>query len=570
MPAYAFSSEIDDLLTHAESVKSNDPGQLKQILDTLQANQTTLSHQQRFRFHYLEGYSAGFNGDMTTAIAKYRLVIGGTQDDSLRVQTTAALLNLYGLTRDYPEGYALASKLSALSSEVSDALYAQILIAKAIFFNQAEDHEAALSAALQAVTLIEHPRLVCFTQNLIVEAKYHLNTISDSDIFKQAVAACRSANEPIATALTYIFQARFLFMQGNDRQALDLIQSHSDLFDSLSYPRVEADYLAILATLYVHTGQLKKAEETAQQALIMSDGMGSAKPRVEAYKVLSQVYESQGLTTKALSAFKHFARLEKANIDDSLLNRLAALQAKTNLQSKESRIQILDKQNSLLVTAAQLKNEELENSRLLIIVLLLAGVIVIIWFFSNRKIQLELREQAQTDRLTGVANRHYFTQLAESNLRYHERTQQALGFIIFDLDLFKTINDTYGHQAGDWVLKAVTDAVQSVCRKQDIIGRMGGEEFALLLPGCPMTRAQQLAEACRREIANINTATTGASFTITASFGVADTDICGYSFDDLYAKADAALYRSKREGRNQVFCYDPAEAQVFTLIQQPV
>ncbi|GGW74765.1 sensor domain-containing diguanylate cyclase [Alteromonas halophila] len=569
MPVSAEERSIQQILSDAEAVKSSDPAEFARTLDSLKKQQSTFTRAEHYHYAYLQGYRAGFSGDIDSAIEKYRYVIDGTDDKHLKVQTTTALLNMFAVKRDYEQGYELINALFPLLSEVSDELRSQILIAKAIFFNQAADDDAALVAAQQALKNITLPRLVCFTRNLVVEAHYHLDTISDNRLFDQAIAACESANEPVATGLTLVFKARYMLSQGDTDGALTLLQSYQTLFDTVRYPRLQVDYQAISATLYFMTDNLEKAEDAAQQAIAISGKMGAARPRIEAFEVLYKIHEQRGQTDDAYRTYKRFAELEKANLDDTRLNRLAALQAKSNLQAKESQINILDKQNSLLITAAQLRTEELQNSRLLIAVLLLLSGLILVWVLINRKMHKKLRSQAQTDNLTGIANRHYFTTLADSSLRYHERTGQSLGFVIFDLDLFKNINDTYGHQVGDWTLQAVIKAIQSVCRQQDIIGRMGGEEFAVLLPGCALTKARLLAEDCRSTIAAIDTSESGVTFKITASFGVTDTDTCGYSFDELYAKADTALYRSKHEGRNQVFCYKPSEETAPFLTEQP-
>ncbi|WP_146907073.1 GGDEF domain-containing protein [Arenimonas daejeonensis] len=108
---------------------------------------------------------------------------------------------------------------------------------------------------------------------------------------------------------------------------------------------------------------------------------------------------------------------------------------------------------------------------------------------------------------------------------------------MFDLDEFKTINDRHGHATGDWVLQQVGSACRSVCRKNDLFGRLGGEEFAFLLTGADSASALQLAQDCRRRLAQIDTADTGAKFRITASFGVAATADSGYDFQMLLARA---------------------------------
>ena len=118
------------------------------------------------------------------------------------------------------------------------------------------------------------------------------------------------------------------------------------------------------------------------------------------------------------------------------------------------------------------------------------------------------------------------------------------------------VNDTYGHATGDWVLKTVCDTVKAQLRKTDILGRLGGEEFAICLPLSTEEDVRALAERCRVAIAAVDTASSGFSFQITASLGIATH--CGggpLNFEETLAAADKALYFSKNEGRNRVTVY---------------
>ncbi len=126
---------------------------------------------------------------------------------------------------------------------------------------------------------------------------------------------------------------------------------------------------------------------------------------------------------------------------------------------------------------------------------------------------------------------------------------------MFDLDGFKTINDAYGHDAGDWVLQRVASTCAGLCRRIDRFGRVGGEEFAILLHGCELDAALRVAEDCRVRLALIDTRETGHAFPVSASFGVTTAALSGYSLSSLMSHADLMLYRAKREGRNTVRAY---------------
>jgi diguanylate cyclase (GGDEF)-like protein len=135
---------------------------------------------------------------------------------------------------------------------------------------------------------------------------------------------------------------------------------------------------------------------------------------------------------------------------------------------------------------------------------------------------------------------------------------------MIDLDYFKRINDTYGHQAGDVALKIAVDAAKSACRKNDIVGRLGGEEFGVLLPGCASHLASFIAENCRKAIEQADFTSSGHDLDVTASFGIADSSNCEYNFEKLFAGADYALYQSKDLGRNRVVQYQQ-EAVAFDI-----
>ena len=136
-----------------------------------------------------------------------------------------------------------------------------------------------------------------------------------------------------------------------------------------------------------------------------------------------------------------------------------------------------------------------------------------------------------------------------------------MSLVLFDMDYFKHVNDTFGHATGDWVLKTVCDTVKAHLRKTDLIGRLGGEEFALCLSGFTPEEVLTLAERCRVAILATDTRPSGFEFAIASSFGIA-TRAVGQndSYKDLLAAADKALYVSKNTGRNRVSVYQPSKA----------
>jgi diguanylate cyclase (GGDEF)-like protein len=164
----------------------------------------------------------------------------------------------------------------------------------------------------------------------------------------------------------------------------------------------------------------------------------------------------------------------------------------------------------------------------------------------------ELTRQATTDSMTGIANRRHFMERGNDEIERARRYHLPLTLLLLDIDHFKQINDRFGHPAGDKLLQVVAQACQSNARNVDLPGRLGGEEFALLMPETSAIAARLAAERLRRAIADIPPALSGVPHQVTASFGIAALNAHDHSMDDLVARADAALYRAKNGGRNRV------------------
>ncbi|RFP24084.1 diguanylate cyclase [Duganella sp. BJB488] len=165
----------------------------------------------------------------------------------------------------------------------------------------------------------------------------------------------------------------------------------------------------------------------------------------------------------------------------------------------------------------------------------------------------ELRLRADTDYLTGILNRRAFTAAGNLRLRGAREHNESLAVILFDVDHFKSVNDSYGHDAGDQVLIRIAEVVRDSLRDGEIVARYGGEEFVVMPAACGLEAARALAERLREAIAREPlTLNDGHILRVTASFGVAVAHGPHAALDDLFHAADLALYRAKHNGRNRV------------------
>jgi len=171
---------------------------------------------------------------------------------------------------------------------------------------------------------------------------------------------------------------------------------------------------------------------------------------------------------------------------------------------------------------------------------------------QSKQPEEQLFQLATTDALTGTHNRRYFFERARTEFMRATRLGRPLTVVTFDIDNFKVVNDTHGHDAGDKVLLRLVETARTVLRQIDIFGRTGGEEFALVLPEAQLPEAIAVAERLRAAIVRtpINLGTK--SLTVTASFGVAERRAGDNAVDALFARADRALSAAKAAGRNTV------------------
>lgn len=255
----------------------------------------------------------------------------------------------------------------------------------------------------------------------------------------------------------------------------------------------------------------------------------------------------QKTTFKTLESLPWYQSLDLKKLNGSLNNALISVDGKDVLIA-EVNVEPFG-WTMYLLTPLQARQTEISRSFIISVVIVLVVIFVLflliyhlLYYFKQ-----DMQKNFQVDPLTKLPNRN------KIELRYAELLDKKMevGVVLIDIDHFKTVNDTHGHNAGDNVLRQIACMLQSELREGDVIGRWGGEEFVLLLPETSPEQSYEVAQKLRSRLANMTTSTGSLSLQITASFGVSHTkqerpltEILGY--------ADDALYQAKRDGRNLV------------------
>lgn len=173
----------------------------------------------------------------------------------------------------------------------------------------------------------------------------------------------------------------------------------------------------------------------------------------------------------------------------------------------------------------------------------------------------QLEHLSRTDRLTGLNNRGYWEECLSNEFRRFQRTGQKASLVMFDIDHFKRVNDTYGHPAGDQVIRVVAEQLRKNLRDSDIAGRYGGEEFGVVLINTDAASARYFAERLRKSVQALTVTHDGVEIKFTISLGVAEVNAAMGDQKAWIESADKALYRSKEGGRNQVTLFELADAR---------
>lgn len=220
-------------------------------------------------------------------------------------------------------------------------------------------------------------------------------------------------------------------------------------------------------------------------------------------------------------------------------------------------------ERELLARRVDIANRSESRNHLFMIIVGLSGTVMLAFalmsvaalrraFAREAAYRDELRILAGTDELTGIANRRELLSGLSREIAASLRTDRPLAFALVDIDHFKRVNDAYGHPAGDEVIRKVARAALAAVRGCDLVGRIGGEEFAIVLPGAGVAQAYEICERLRQRIqSDLIELPEGKSISVSISSGVSRL-IKGESADELVARADAALYEAKQGGRDQV------------------
>jgi diguanylate cyclase (GGDEF)-like protein len=567
VPASASPASFDAMLREADSVRTSSPSRFQQILSELDRRVGSASTEQREKLEFMHAYQFVMVGKFHDAISKFRTLHDSAASVEVRYRSGAMLANSYAITREFREGLIVAGETIKLSGSIEDRdVRHHGLVAAGILYNQVGEYELGRRYAERVLNDDANERNRCIAGNLLVESSLNLDKPFPDEDAIDALRQCERIHDATLAGFSRIYLARKWHGEGRTQEAVRLLESHIAEVQATGYPRLIGEVQSLLAELRLSLGDVLQAKRHAEAAIALNSGMINSLPLVAAYKTLFDVTERSGDTAAALELYKQYASAERGYREDVAAREMAYQIVRAQSLQQNKQIELLNKQNEVLQLQQRVSEQKEQSSRLLILLLVVLVGSVSYWAFKIKRVQLSLRRMAETDALTSICNRHHFNQQSGHTLAQAARAGEDVALVMFDLDHFKSINDRFGHDTGDWVLKRVSEHCRTFCRRVDHLGRIGGEEFAILLSGCDLRGAKRVADDCRVRIASIDSQASGHKFLITASFGVTASSLSGYDLAKLLSHADKALYRSKREGRNRVSTFD-GDVHPWTQLQ---
>lgn len=560
LPAFgARASSFADLLAQADALRTGRPAIAAELLSQLEKRKHEASKAEIEHLRLLLSHQHALRGEYQDAIGDASVLAVEAADPAIRYRAALLVTNIGAVNREYLLGLRYLNRALSLGGSLKDRKLKHMGENVAgTLYNEFGHYAMALARAERVLADDPDGRNRCIARQIRVRALHGLGrALDEKHDVGEAIADCASQGETIPANAIRCTLAEHLVAKGRKREAIALLEASLPEAETTGYTRLTGEFRRLLAQYYLDDGDLRQAE-THARAILMAKGQdGASQASVVANRVLYEIALRRRDLSAALTYYRRYAEADKARLDDVKAREYAFQLSQQEIREKNQSIALLQQQNQLLRLQQEVARKSQWNTRLAIALLVLLTLSAVLWGYRGRRTQRSLRKLAETDGLTGLSNRRHFRACSEAALAQGRQRGRPVSVLLFDLDHFKQINDQCGHASGDWVLREVARVGRLHCRQADVYGRIGGEEFAMTLIDCDLEAALRVAEACRQSIAAIDARAVACGQPVSASVGVASTQVSGYDYETLMAHADAAMYRAKVGGRNRVTAYAP-------------
>ncbi|HET9391296.1 MAG TPA: tetratricopeptide repeat-containing diguanylate cyclase [Steroidobacteraceae bacterium] len=514
--------------------------------------------------------TAGDNSKARELYEQAVAVATGTHDDEMLAQSLFSRGYLLGLQGEYAAGLADLKRAQSLFDRLSKPLHSlTTLNSIAILYNRMGDYASAraiYSRALTAQRKAGMTREVVVTLHNLGRASENLHDWEGArQSFTESLALSRQLGYVRGEAYALRGLAAVANGAGDPKAALETLDRATDLQKQTPDARLLAQ-IDLARGVALHKlqrlAESAAALESALQIFLRADALGELNAT---YSELAQVYSESGNWRAAFERQTQAKQISDRLLTNQLDQRFATLKVEFDTAAKE-------KENAALMRENEANQKALAQGRAVrslqaTVIVLSATLVIVLALVAlyQRRSSLRMRFLAMTDELTGVPNRRAVLRRLEPLLR--DSQAEPCCALIIDIDHFKRINDQLGHPTGDEVLKVVAARVRSTVTEPAFFGRLGGEEFLIVLPQTTLERARAAGESLREQILSVDTARWfDDRRNITASIGCTVSNPGLDTASTMLKRADAALYVAKRSGRNCVRTEPAAQQELGPLL----
>ena len=567
---FANSIDYDKELDAIERSLQTDINVAIDKIDTALSSELALTPQQHSRLYGLVSAKYIYLGDF----AKADEVLNKALSFNPRGEPLTTIY-LYKITAniglgDYQEAFALLEKnLARIDNYQDPSIKIQSYSRLMNVYLELGAYDEILRIAQLSLNLNQgkNPKHQCYLMLYHSVAHLKLTHFDQAEtLFKDTQGYCKKNGFPLIEIMSIKGQGNVLFDEGKYAEAEPFYLEALARYQKFKFEVEINEIQSYLSVIYFHLGDYQQAEMFANLVNALPNKPSNMLVKKRVNEVLSMIAGKRGQFDKAYQYQVVASALDKQLLDEQKVKENAYQMARFNNIEKSRENNSLIQDHELLMKQQDLFIKEKSSSVMFSTLLIglsvgLLLLLIVAWLQRN-----QFMKQAQHDGLTGIFNRRAGQEIAENEFVKTQTLDESFSILLLDLDLFKQINDQYGHATGDWVLKKITHMINSMLKPTDIFTRMGGEEFAIFLPKQTEHFAAEFAENIRHAVANINTRFSGHDFTITVSIGVSHVNKNDLSLDPLIHRADMALYHAKAIGRNCVCCYtDELKQNVSSL-----
>lgn len=523
-------------------------------LDALRPRLDAATKAQRGEFLLLDARNRALAGETDAAL---ELIEGFLVAEPLPAQAIRAYslgANIAMIARRYERAFELLEQGLALDPELADTDGLLGLLSVASYVHgQAGQPARALEYGLRAIEYAERTgnlRDRCVVHQRAAAAyKVGADTAQSEHHYRRAIALCAQAVDPVFEQVSTYGLADLLREAGRLDEAERLFERAIAGLQDSGYALGQEEARFFRARLWIAQGRHQQAAAELQSLI------GSLRQRelwdylAESLEMLADIAMRQGDTAQAATRWRDALEARRQHVDRDRALHIAALGVEFDLQLKEQELALLREQSRVADLERQSQRQQTRLQVLAVLASVLLALVLGLLLLQARRGRSRFAELSRHDGLTGLANHSWFHESAAAACEAVRQAALPLTLVVADIDHFKQVNDRHGHPAGDEVLRRVARLLRETFAAHGSIGRIGGEEFAIVLPRVDGAEALSLLSAFRRGLAESNPGPEGAE--VTMSFGVAER-MADERFERLRLRADEALYEAKHAGRDRV------------------